>query len=159
MVLTLMIPLRKIFRYEPFITIDVLENVAKTIIFTGLIVGYAYIIEYFIAWYTNNTVEQESFRWRCLGYYSWEFWVMVIFNALVPLLFFFKKIRRSIPWLFAISIAINIGMWFERFVIIVGGPAHEYIPYSWANHTVPAGPKLVFSSVAFPFFFFFFFFS
>jgi quinol:cytochrome c oxidoreductase quinone-binding subunit 1 len=138
MVLTLMIPLRKIFRYERFITIDVLENVAKTIIFTGLIVGYAYIVEYFIAWYSNNSIEQESFHWRALGYYSWEFWVMVSFNAIVPLLFFLKKIRKSIPWLFVISILINIGMWFERFVIIVGGVAHEFIPYSWGTY----GPRL-----------------
>jgi molybdopterin-containing oxidoreductase family membrane subunit len=75
MVLVLMIPMRKIFRYQEFITRDVLENVAKTIIFTGLIVGYAYVAEYFIAWYSHNIVEQESFRWRAFGDYSVQFWI------------------------------------------------------------------------------------
>ena len=135
MVLTLMIPLRRIFRYERFITIDVLENIAKTIIFMGLIVGYAYGMEYFIAWYGNNIVEQESFRWRAAGEYSFEFWTMVVCNSLVPLLFFFKRIRRSLPWLFVISILVNIGMWYERFVIIVGGVAHDFIPHAWGLYT------------------------
>ena len=86
MVLILMIPMRKIFHYEALITRDVLENVAKTIIFTGLIVGYAYVVEYFLAWYSNNIIEQESFRWRAFGDYSVQFWIMVVCNSLVPLL-------------------------------------------------------------------------
>jgi Ni/Fe-hydrogenase subunit HybB-like protein len=135
MVLTLMIPLRKIFRYEAFITEEILDNIAKTIIFTGLIVGYAYMIEYFLAWYSHNVVEQESFRWRAFGHYSVEFWIMVICNSVVPLLFFFKKVRRSIPWLFGISILINIGMWYERFVIIVGGVAHDFMPHAWGQYS------------------------
>ena len=131
MVLTLMIPLRKIFHYQKIITLNVLENVAKTIIFTGLIVGFAYITEYFMAWYSQNTVEVEVFRWRVLGTYRVEFWIMVICNTVVPLLFFFKKIRRSIPWLFAVSILVNIGMWYERFVIIVSSVARDFIPHAW----------------------------
>jgi molybdopterin-containing oxidoreductase family membrane subunit len=139
MVLTLMIPLRKIFRYERIITIGVLDNVAKTIIFTGLIVGYAYGVEYFLAWYSGNIVEQESFRWRAVGNYSLEFWIMVICNSIVPLLFFLKKVRTSIPWLFGISILINIGMWYERFVIIIGGVAHDFIPHAWGLY----GPRFI----------------
>ena len=131
MVLTLMIPLRKVFTCEKIITIDVLDNVAKTIIFTGLIVGYSYVVEYFLAWYSNNIVEQESFRWRAFGAYSPEFWIMVVCNSIVPLFFFLKRIRTSIPWLFVISILINIGMWYERFVIIIGGVAHDFIPHAW----------------------------
>jgi len=131
MVLTLMIPLRRIFHYERIVTMSILEAVAKTIIFTGLIVGYAYGIEYFLAWYSNNIVEQEAFRWRALGDYSLEFWIMVVCNSFVPLLFFFKKIRTSIAWLFTISILINIGMWYERFVIIIGSVAHDFIPHAW----------------------------
>jgi molybdopterin-containing oxidoreductase family membrane subunit len=126
-----MIPMRKIFRFEAFIDREVLENIAKTIILTGLIVGYAYMLEYFLAWYSHNMVEQESFRWRALGDYRVEFWIMVICNSLVPLLFFVRRIRRSIPFLFGISILINIGMWYERFVIIVGGVAHGYMPHAW----------------------------
>jgi len=138
MVLTLMIPLRAIFDYKRIITDEVLENVAKTIIFTGLIVGFAYATEYFIAWYSHNEIEIESFRWRAVGDYTLEFWIMVVCNSLVPLLFFFKKYRRSVPWLFGISILINIGMWYERFVIIVGGPAHDFIPHAWGLYTPSA---------------------
>jgi molybdopterin-containing oxidoreductase family membrane subunit len=153
MVITLMIPMRKIFRYEKFITKDVLENVAKTIIFTGLIVGYAYAAEYFIAWYSHNVVEQESFRWRALGDYSMEFWIMIICNSLISLLFFFKRIRRSIPWLFGISIFINIGMWYERFVIIIGSVAHDFIPHAWGLYA-PSGIELGILLGSFSLFFF-----
>ena len=135
MVLTLMIPMRTIFRYEAFITKDILDNIAKTIVLTGLIVGYAYAIEYFLAWYSHNIVEQESFRWRAVGEYSLAFWIMVICNSVVPLLFFFRKVRRTIPWLFGISILINIGMWYERFVIIIGGVAHDFMPNAWGTYS------------------------
>lgn len=138
MVLTLVIPMRKIFHYEAFITRDILENVAKTIVFTGLIVGYAYGAEYFMAWYSHNIVEQESFRWRALGYYSVQFWIMVVCNSVVPFLFFLKRVRRSIPWLFGISILINIGMWYERFVIIIGGVAHDFLPNAWDTYSPSA---------------------
>ena len=138
MVLTLMIPLRKVFHYEPFITMEVLENVAKTIIFTGLIVGFAYSTEFFIAWYSHNSVEIETFRWRALGDYDVQFWIMVICNATIPLLFFFRKIRTSIPWLFGISIVVNIGMWFERFVIIVGSVGHDFLPHAWGLYAPTA---------------------
>lgn len=156
MVLVLMIPLRKIFNYEAFITRDILENIAKTIIFTGLIVGYAYIMEYFIAWYSNNIIEQESFRWRAVGEYSMEFWTMVICNSIIPLLFFLKRVRRSIPWLFGISILVNIGMWYERFVIIVGSVAHDFIPHAWGFYT-PSKVELGILLGSFSLFFFFFF--
>jgi Ni/Fe-hydrogenase subunit HybB-like protein len=135
MVLTLMIPMRKIFRYEAFITKDILDNIAKTIVFTGLIVGYAYAIEYFLAWYSNNIVEQESFRWRAFGHYSLQFWIMVICNSVVPLLFFIRGVRRSTPLLFILSILINIGMWYERFVIIIGGVAHDFMPNAWGTYS------------------------
>jgi molybdopterin-containing oxidoreductase family membrane subunit len=135
MVLTLMIPMRKIFRYEAFITKDILDNIAKTIVFTGLIVGYAYAVEYFLAWYSHNIVEQESFRWRALGPYGLQFWIMVICNSVVPLLFFLREVRRSIPLLFTISILINIGMWYERFVIIIGGVAHDFMPNAWGAYS------------------------
>lgn len=131
MVLTLMIPLRKIFRFESFITVHVLESVAKTIVFTGLIVGFAYGTELFIAWYSHNTIEMETFRWRISGDYGTEYWIMVICNTLIPLLFLFRKIRSSIFWLFGFSLLINIGMWYERFVIIIGSVAHDFIPYAW----------------------------
>jgi molybdopterin-containing oxidoreductase family membrane subunit len=138
MVLTLMIPLRKIFHYEQLITVDVLENVAKTIVFTGLIVAFAYGTEFFIAWYSHNAVEQETFRWRAMGDYRVQFWIMATCNTLLPLLFLIKKIRRTIPWLIGISIFINIGMWFERFVIIIGSVAHGFLPHAWGLYAPTA---------------------
>jgi molybdopterin-containing oxidoreductase family membrane subunit len=131
MVLTLLIPLRRIFRFEPIITMETLESIAKTIIFTGLIVGYSYGVEYFIAWYSGNTAERDTFLWRVVGQYAPEFWIMVTCNSVLPLAFFFKRIRTRIGALFGISIFVNIGMWCERFVIIVGSMAHDFIPYQW----------------------------
>jgi Ni/Fe-hydrogenase subunit HybB-like protein len=131
MVLTLMIPMRKIFHYEEIITMKVLESVAKTIILTGMIVGYAYVVEIFIAWFSWNPVEREAFWWRIFGDYSLEYWIMTVCNVFVPVLLFFKKIRTSIKALFTISILVNVGMWYERFVIIVGGPAHDFLPHAW----------------------------
>jgi Ni/Fe-hydrogenase subunit HybB-like protein len=155
MVLTLMIPLRMVFNYEKIITIDVLENVAKTIIFTGLIVGFAYATEFFIAWYSHNIVEIESFRWRATGTYSLQFMIMVVCNTIVPLLFFIKRIRTAIPWLFGISILVNIGMWYERFVIIIGSVAHDFIPHAWGTYS-PSGIEFGIMLGAFCLFFFLF---
>ncbi|MDX9788299.1 MAG: NrfD/PsrC family molybdoenzyme membrane anchor subunit [Desulfobacterales bacterium] len=134
MVITLMIPLRQIFRYERFISLQVLENVAKTIILTGLIVGFAYSTEFFIAWYSHNDMEAAIFTYRATGAYRVGFWIMFVCNAVVPLLFFFKKIRTHLGWLFGISILINIGMWFERFVIIITSVAHDFIPHAWGHY-------------------------
>ena len=139
MVLTLMIPMRRIFHYEALITIDVLENVAKTIILTGVIVTYAYVFEIFIAWYSFNPVEQEAFRWRIFGDYGLEFWIMTLCNCAAPLFFFLKKVRTSLAGLMTISILVNVGMWYERFVIIVGGPAHDFIPHAWGLY----GPTFI----------------
>jgi molybdopterin-containing oxidoreductase family membrane subunit len=135
MVLTLMIPLRKMFRYEAIITEGVLESVAKTIIFTGLIVGFAYGTEVFIAWYSRNPVEMESFYWRAFGDYSLEYWIMVTCNTVVPLALLFKKVRTHIPTLFVISLFVNVGMWYERFVIIIGSVAHDFLPHAWGLYS------------------------
>ena len=138
MVITLMIPLRKVFHYESIITMNVLENVAKTIVFTGLIVAFAYGTEFFMAWYSRNPVELETFRWRVVGEYRMEFWIMIICNTVLPLFFLAKKIRRSIPLLLVISIFVNIGMWFERFVIIIGCVAHGFVPHAWGYYAPTA---------------------
>ena len=138
MVLTLMIPLRKIFHYETIITMEVLESVAKTIVFTGLIVGFAYATEFFIAWYSHNPAEIEIFKYRPTGDYRIGFWIMAICNTVIPLLFFFRRIRRSIPWLIAISLLVNLGMWFERYVIIITSVAHDFIPHAWGLYSITA---------------------
>ena len=131
MVLTLMIPLRRIFDSRQIITMHVLESVAKTIIFTGLIVGFAYATEFFIAWYSHNPLEQYIFQWRPTGDYAVGFWIMAICNTVVPLFLLVRKIRTSIVALFVISILINIGMWYERFVIIITSVARDFIPHAW----------------------------
>jgi Ni/Fe-hydrogenase subunit HybB-like protein len=131
MVIMLLIPVRRVFRLDAYLTQSHLENLAKLIILTGLIVGYAYVVETYIAWYSNNIPEWQHFTFQITGEYAIPFWIMILFNSLVPLLFFIKPIRTSTPWLFGIAVLINIGMWMERFVIIVSSLAHEYDPYSW----------------------------
>ncbi len=135
MVLTLLIPMRKLFRFEHLITMEILENIAKTIILTGIIVGYAYGTEYFMAYYSGNVFERDTMIWRAIGNYSLAFWIMVVCNTLVPLLFFLKRFRTDVRRLFAISILINVGMWYERFVIIITSAAHQFDPYSWTHYS------------------------
>lgn len=135
MVVTLMIPLRMVFKYEAIITDRVLESVAKTIVFTGLIVAFAYATEVFIAWYSRNPVEMETFRWRAFGDYALEYWIMVTCNTIVPLFLLFKKVRTNIRVLFVISLLVNVGMWYERFVIIIGSVAHDFLPHAWGLYS------------------------
>jgi len=142
MVLTILIPLRKIYRLETYLTRDHLENLAKLIILTGLIMAYSYGTEFFIAWYSGNIFERATFIYRAVGDYALAFWIMVVANTIAPLLFIARAIRTSIAWLFGISIVINIGMWAERFVIIVASLAHEYIPFSWGLFQGPTWVEL-----------------
>jgi len=130
MVLVLLIPLRTLYRFENIISMNTLENIAKTIIFTGFIMSYSYGTEHFIAWYSGG-VEQDSFMWRMTGHYAWEFWVMLFCNSIVPLFYFFKKLRTNVYSLFVIGLLVDIGMWYERFVIIAGAPAHAHDPFMW----------------------------
>lgn len=133
MVITLLIPLRKLLRLEKYITIRHFENLAKLIIVTSLIVGYAYVTEFFIAWYSGSTFEQGTFFDRAFGQY-WPFtWLMIVCNVFVPLLLFWKKVRTNLAWLFGISILVNIGMWLERFVIIVASLSHDFDPANWTG--------------------------
>lgn len=134
MVLTLLVPFRRIFHLESIITIDTLEKVAKTSILMALIVAYAYVVEPFIAWYSGNVFERQTFLFRVIGYYAPLFWVMCFCNVAAPLLFFIRAVRRNTVSLFAIAILINIGMWLERFVIICGSMSRDYIPYAWGNY-------------------------
>lgn len=131
MVLTLMIPLRVWFKLENFITIKHLENMAKIILVTGTMVGYAYGMEFFIAWYSGNAYESFAFANRAFGDYWWAYWTMISCNVISPQLFWFKAVRRSPLALFIISIFVNIGMWFERFVITVTSLHHDFLPSSW----------------------------
>jgi Ni/Fe-hydrogenase subunit HybB-like protein len=156
MVIALLIPLRRIYKLEHLITMNILENLARTIILTSLIVTYSYAIEYFMAWYSGNMAERDTFIWRAIGQYAPQFWVMIICNSIVPLAFFFKKIRTSLGSLLAISILVNIGMWFERYVIILSSAAHEFDPYSWCGAYRPTWVELGIMLGSFSLFFFLF---
>jgi Ni/Fe-hydrogenase subunit HybB-like protein len=132
MVLTLMLVTRKVFKLEDYITIEHIELMNIVIILTGSIVGIAYITEFFISWYSGVPAEQYAFYNRMQGPYWMAYWAMMTCNVITPQLFWFKKIRTSVGATFALSIVVNIGMWFERFVIIVTSLHRDYLPSSWA---------------------------
>ena len=132
MVATVLILLRKAFHVEHIITINHLETMNKILLATGTMVGYAYGMELFIAWYSGNQFEQFAFINRIWGPYMWAYWIMVSCNVGFPQLFWFKKVRRSIPIMLVIVILVNVGMWFERFVIIVTSLHRDFLPSSWA---------------------------
>jgi molybdopterin-containing oxidoreductase family membrane subunit len=133
MVIVILIPLRKWLGLEEYIRISHFENLAKLLILTSLIVGYAYLTEYFIAWYSNNPFEQGTFLDRMFGQYAPFAWTMLICNALIPLVLFVKKMRTNLVALFIVSIFVNIGMWLERFVIIVSSLTHDFDPANWTD--------------------------
>ncbi len=135
MVLTLMIITRKVLKLEDYITIGHIESMNKVIILTGSIVGIAYITELFMAWYSGYMYEQYAFYNRALGPYWWAYWIMMFCNVVSPQVFWIKKLRRSVAFTFFMSIIINIGMWFERFVIIVTSLHRDFLPSSWTYFT------------------------
>jgi molybdopterin-containing oxidoreductase family membrane subunit len=131
MVSTLMIISRQVFGLKELMTMKHLELMNKIMLVTGSLVGYAYSMEFFVAWYSGNEYERYVFINRATGPYWWAYWTMVSCNVLSPQVFWFKRFRTSIPVMFAITILINIGMWFERFVIIVTSLHRDYLPSSW----------------------------
>lgn len=135
MVVTLMTLVRIGFpEFKNYVTLDHMEVMNKIIMTTGMLVGYAYASEFFIAWYSGNQYERFVFVNRAFGPYGWSYWMMVTCNVLIPQLFWFRKVRRSIPVMFVISIFVNIGMWFERFVITVTSLHRDFLPSSWGMY-------------------------
>ncbi len=131
MVLTLLVPARELFGLKDVITLRHLDNMCKIVVATGSIVGYAYAVEFFVAWYGQNEYELFTFLNRALGPYGWCYWTMVSCNVVLPQLFWSGKLRRT-PWVvFGLSLVVNVGMWFERFVIIVSSLHRDYLPSSW----------------------------
>ncbi len=155
MVLTLTIPMRKILKLEKFITIDHYEKIAKILLFTSLIVSFSYIVEILLAFYSGNINEISIFKYRMGGHYRLLFWTMIFCNVLVPLSLFVKRLRRNIIFLFILSIFVNIGMWLERFVIIVSSLSKEFQPYSWGTYK-PSLVEIGITIGSFGMFFFFF---
>jgi Ni/Fe-hydrogenase subunit HybB-like protein len=135
MVLTLMLIARKVMRLEDYITVRHVESMCKLIIGTGGIVGLAYATEFFIALYSGNPYERFVFMNRAMGPFAWAYWIMVCCNILTPQLFWFRGIRRNLLVVFVASLLINVGMWFERFTIIVTSLHRDYLPSSWADYS------------------------
>jgi len=133
MVITVLLVVRKVYQLEHIITMLHLERMAKVLMATGLMVGYAYSMEFFIAWYSGVEFEQYVFINRAFGPYAWAYWIMVTCNTIIPQIFWFKKCRNSLVILFIVSITTNIGMWFERFVIVVTSLHRDYLPSSWGD--------------------------
>jgi len=135
MVLTLLIIARKVLGIEAYITMQHIELMNKIIILTGSIVGVAYLTEFFMAWYSGVQYESYAFMNRAFGPYWWAYWSMMTCNVISPQLFWFRKIRTSITATFILSIVVNIGMWFERFVIIVTSLHRDFLPSSWTMYS------------------------
>jgi len=136
MVITLTIPIRKIFHLEDYITLDNYDGMAKLILLTSGIVGYAYGVEFFMAWYSSSPFEFQQFMYRATGEYAFFYWVMIICNVVAPLPLWWKSVRMNLKALFIISIFINIGMWFERFNIIVISLSRDFDPAAWGVYKI-----------------------
>ncbi len=131
MVITLLVPLRRLCKLEDLITVNHLQNMCKLILTTSLIIGYAYGTELFMAWYAGNEFEMYTFKNRIIGPYGWCFAIMILCNVLIPQLFWFRWFRTT-PWaMLIVSLFVNVGMWFERFVIVTTTLHRDYLPSSW----------------------------
>ena len=134
MVWTIIIPMRRWFNLKHYVTLNHLDASAKMVLFTSMVVGLAYMIEFFIAWYGGIKYEQDYFWNRVFGQWWWAAWIMLTCNMILPLSLFSQKLRRNPTWLWILSIFINIGMWFERFVIVVPSLSHDVEPWQWSSY-------------------------
>ncbi len=134
MVVTLLVIMREMFGFKNYITMDHLELMNKIIMATGMMVGYAYACEFFIAWYSGSAFEKYVFINRAFGPYWWAYWTMTTCNVFIPQLFWIRSMRRNIGVMFVISLFVNIGMWFERYVIVVTSLHRDFLPSSWSMY-------------------------
>jgi Ni/Fe-hydrogenase subunit HybB-like protein len=134
MVLTLVIPVRYFYGLEDFVTLRHLQNMAKILLATGMMVTYGYLMEIFMAWYSGNGFEQYVTLNRMFGPYAVCYWTLIACNCVVPQVLWFERVRANVPLLFAISILVNVGMWMERFVIVVTSLHRDYLPSSWGMY-------------------------
>lgn len=135
MVLTLILPIRAVFKLHDLITQYHIDCMCKITLATGSMVGYAYAMEFFIAWYGANSFEAFAFINRAGGQYWWAYWIMITCNVITPQLFWFKAVRRNTALVWVMSIFVNVGMWFERFVITVTSLANDFLPSSWGYYS------------------------
>ncbi len=134
MVMSLAIPIRKVYGLEDFITLRHLDNMAKIVLATGLMVSYGYVMEIFMAWYSGNPFEAFVSTNRMIGPYAVVFWMLIFCNVLTPQVLWFKRLRTNIPLLFIVSILVNIGMWLERFMIVVVSLHRDFMPSAWGMY-------------------------
>jgi Ni/Fe-hydrogenase subunit HybB-like protein len=134
MVLTLAIPIRAVYGLEDFITMRHLENMAKILLVTGLIVAYGYATEAFITWYSVDTFERFMIGNRMTGPYAPVYWTLILCNVVIPQALWFKRVRTNVRVLFVLALVVNIGMWLERFVIVVTSLHRDFLPSAWGNY-------------------------
>ena len=135
MVVILAIPVRALYGLKDLITMRHLENSAKLMLATGWIVAYGYMYEAFTAWYSGNPYEFFMLNNRLMGPYRYWYWALISCNIIIPQVFWSKKVRTSIPWLFLVSCVILIGMWLERFIIVIVSLHRDFVPSSWGHYT------------------------
>jgi Ni/Fe-hydrogenase subunit HybB-like protein len=135
MVLTIAIPLRKLYGLEDFITMRHLKNMGMVMLATGMIVAYGYLMETFLAWYSGDIFEKYMMMNRMFGPYGWMYWLLILFNVLIPQLLWIPKITTNVTTLFLIAISVNIGMWLERYVIIVVSLSRDFMPSAWGRYS------------------------
>jgi Ni/Fe-hydrogenase subunit HybB-like protein len=131
MVLTIAIPFRRYYKLEDYITMKHVDMMAKVMLATGLIVGYGYVMEVFFGWYSANTTERFMTWNRMFGPYWWSYWGLILFNIAIPQTMWFKKLRYNLGLVFIVCMSISIGMWLERFVIVVTSLHRDFLPSSW----------------------------
>jgi Ni/Fe-hydrogenase subunit HybB-like protein len=150
MVLVLIIPMRYFFGLHSYLTDRHLDAMGKLILTTGLVLTYFYVCEIFTAWYSGDVFEKASLFWKVTKSYAWALWLMYFCNCIAPLILFWKRARTSVPILYTVSILVLIGMWFERFNIIVPGLAHDFYPYTWGIYVpTPTDSMIVIGSFSF----------
>jgi molybdopterin-containing oxidoreductase family membrane subunit len=135
MVLTISIPVRAYYHLEDFITLRHLRNIALILLATGLIVGYGYLMETFFAFYSGNAFEISTYKDRMFGHYAPIYWLLIACNVLTPQALWFNRVRSSVPLLFVISLIVNVGMWSERYIIVVTSLYRDYLPAMWQPYT------------------------
>ncbi len=134
LVINLLIGIRKAYKLQHIVTVDHIEKLSKLVLLTSTIVGYSYLVEFFCAWYGPSKFERDLVWWRFFGHYWWASWIMFTCNVIIPLLLWSKKVRRNMTVLFVIMLFVNVGMWFERFVIIVTSLARSFNPATWVYY-------------------------
>ena len=155
LVINLLIPIRKVFKLEHIVTLDHMEKLSKLVLLTSCMVGYSYLTEFFVAYIGPNAYERDVFLARAFGHYWWAFWIMFTCNVIIPLSLWFKPVRRNMTMLFVLCLFVNVGMWFERFTIIVTSLARSFNPSTWVMYKM-SWTEAAITTGAFAWFFMFF---